>query len=261
MLEAAQHGDNAFVTLTYSDEFLPAGGTLVKKDVQDWLKRFRKAISPLRVRQFVVGEYGDVSDRPHYHAAIFGFPGCGRGMGYSHGRACECASCSIVRSTWGRGNVLVGTLTTESAQYISGYVTKKMTGKSDARLNGRAPEFAEPSRRPGIGRSAMDEVAKVLRELNLADGLSDVPTSLRHGTRLLPLGRYLRRYLRKSLGRDEKISQAAMDELSRQMFDVRMAARADAQNPSLKAHVKAANAGRVASVIARSKLRPKRGSL
>ena len=67
MLEAMCHGDNAFVTLTYEDDNVRS---LVPKDPQDWLKRIRKAVEPLRLRYYLVGEYGDISERPHYHVAL-----------------------------------------------------------------------------------------------------------------------------------------------------------------------------------------------
>ena len=64
MLEAGQYKDNTFVTLTYSPENEPDGSSLEPKHTQDWLKRFRKAIAPLRVRYYLVGEYGEQSWRP-----------------------------------------------------------------------------------------------------------------------------------------------------------------------------------------------------
>lgn len=33
MLEAGQYKDNAFVTLSYADDYLPAGGNVVPKDL------------------------------------------------------------------------------------------------------------------------------------------------------------------------------------------------------------------------------------
>lgn len=205
MLECTQHSDNCFVTLTYSDEHLPALNSLTPKDLQNFLKRFRKKISPLLVRFYAVGEYGDTTQRPHYHLAIFGYPSCLHGGSrYTKTRKNCCEPCDTIRDAWGLGLVHVGTLTTNSAQYIAGYVTKKMTSKSDPRLNGRHPEFARMSLRPGIGADAMHEVASTLMTFNLDTLQGDVPSALRTGSRLLPLGRYLRRRLRKLVGKEEK---------------------------------------------------------
>lgn len=117
------------------------------------------------------------------------------------------------------------------------------------------------SLRPGIGFTAMEEVARTIERFNLVDRMSDVPTSLRHGRRLLPLGRYLRRRLRVLLGRDPKISQEALDELAQEMLDVRLAARASEENPSIKSHILAKNKGKVAGITARSKINRKRVSI
>jgi len=40
--ESSLYDDNCFITLTYDDEFLPAGGTLVKRHFQLFIKRLRK---------------------------------------------------------------------------------------------------------------------------------------------------------------------------------------------------------------------------
>lgn len=205
MLESLLHKDNCFITLTYADEHLPKGGSLAPSEIQQWLKRFRFAIAPLRIRYYVIGEYGDATQRPHYHAAIFGYPKCRFGVSrYSRERKDCCDVCDTVRDTWGRGNVYVGSLETQSAQYVAGYVTKKMTRKDDARLKGRYPEFARMSLRPGIGADAMHDVASVFLQFNLEDLQGDVPSALRHGNRLMPLGRYLRRKLRLYAGMGEK---------------------------------------------------------
>lgn len=256
MLEAVQYKDNAFVTLTYSDEELPGtdrfpGGNLAPKDLQDWLKRFRKSVEPMKIRFFAVGEYGDQTERPHYHAAIFGFPTCSYGYSrYSTRITSCCPSCDNIKSTWGKGNVLLGVLETSSAQYIAGYVTKKMTAKDDDRLQGRHPEFARMSLRPGIGAGMMDEVASTL--LGLEDSHGDVPSAVRHGARLLPLGRYLRKRLRKVMGKDEKAPQATMDETWKEMYEMRAVAQETGK--TVKELLMEAGDGKVAQMAARQKI-------
>lgn len=193
ILESLKHQGSCFVTLTYSDEFLPEGGTLVPKDAQAFLKRLRKAVAPIKIRFYLVGEYGDKTFRPHYHLAIFGLPDTAY---QTIADAWSINGCPI-------GHVVVGTLTVESAGYIAGYVTKKMTKSDDPRLGGRHPEFARMSLRPGIGADAMDDVADVLYSKHgsreLAE-LGDVPGVLKHGGKSFPLGRYLKRKLREKMG-------------------------------------------------------------
>lgn len=242
MLEAGQNVDNAFVTLTYSDAYLTCGeggyATLVRKDLQDWLKRLRRKVEPARFRFFAVGEYGDRSWRPHYHVALFGYPCCEWGNSrYSNGVRNCCVACDMVRDTWGKGNVFLGTLENNSAGYISGYVTKKLTRADDTRLRGRVPEFARMSLKPGIGYNAMFDVADVMMLYRSSD--ADVPVCLDYGGRGKgrPLGAYLRRELRKMIGRDEKAPQAALDKIAAEMLPLRMVARLSEENPSFKQQV------------------------
>lgn len=261
LLESLCHADNSFITLTYDEEHLPPDGSLSPAHLRDFLKRFRKHIQPLRIRFYAVGEYGDESQRPHYHAALFGYPGCLRGMSsYSKTRPHSCCSvCDAVRLCWGQGNILSGTLTPESAGYIAGYVTKKMTAKDDQRLNGRYPEFARMSNQNGgIGANALHEVASEILRFNLVDREGDVPSALRHGSRLLPLGRYLRRKLRKMVGMDEKAPEATLAKISEEMLAVSDRAIANAKagkGPvSNKEVLMAQSANKAATIIAKSKI-------
>lgn len=187
MLESYMHEDNCFVTLTYSPEKLPPGGTLVPKDTQDWLKRLRFDLGEKKIRYYLVGEYGDESERPHYHAAIFGI---------GPDRA------DLINSTWGKGFTYVGDLTPHSAQYVAGYVTKKLTDKDDPRLKGRCPEFARMSRRPGIGATALGAIRDAVRTpsgLAAIESTGDVPFIIQVGDKSYPIGRYLRSRLRKMI--------------------------------------------------------------
>lgn len=142
ILESYMHADNSFLTLTYNDDHLPKNGSLDPEHFRLWIMRFRSAlvrysdrleIPRIRVRYFGVGEYGDQSERPHYHAALFGI-----------GPAFE----SMVAETWGKGHVMLSEFNDATANYVGGYITKKMTGFDDARLFGRHPEFRRISTKP-----------------------------------------------------------------------------------------------------------------
>lgn len=220
MLENLEHeGKSCFVTLTYAG----CPTDLDPSHTQRWLKRLRKALNvrePTRLRYHLVGEYGENTQRPHYHAALFGLRPCIGGPVIKG--VCQCLTCSDVRETWGYGHVHVGTLTRESAQYIAGYVTKKMTQRDDPRLNGRHPEFARMSLRPGIGATAMWNVASALMQYNL-EYKGDVPAVLDHSHRSYPLGRYLRSKLRTYVGKDAT-SIPQLEELAEKVRLVREAA-------------------------------------
>lgn len=222
MLEMTQHSQSSFVTLTYDDDHVPE--ELKPKDLQDWLKRIRKDIEPLRVRFYGVGEYGTLSGRPHYHLALFGYPVCER-LGTDLKRLRCCTWCSRLSDTWGKGAIHSGPLSGDSAQYICGYVTKKMTNKDDPRLEGKHPEFARMSRQPGIGVGFLENVTRELKYFNLEYTQSDVPVALRHGHKLLPLGRFLRGKLRESLGWEKTAPFSAQQEYALKMLDLQQAAK------------------------------------
>lgn len=69
--ELIQHQQNCFITLTYDDKNNPV--VLVKKHMQDFVKRLRKTIDPAKIKYFAAGEYGDQRLRPHFHIIIFGY--------------------------------------------------------------------------------------------------------------------------------------------------------------------------------------------
>lgn len=218
MLESVMHADCAFLTLTYDDEHLPEGGTLVPKHAQDWLKRIRRRMEPTPIRFFLVGEYGDSTWRPHYHVALFGVPSCARGQ-TEHREAYCCHMCRVFSESWGYGGVDAGSLTIKSAQYIAGYVTKKLTKRDDPRLGDRHPEFARMSLKPGLGAYSMEEVASVLKG-EYGDKLminGDVPHSLRHGVKWMPLGRYLRGKLREKVLASRETPEKAIQAYGLQM--------------------------------------------
>lgn len=229
MLEGLMHTASSFVTLTYADEHLSTIGTsengtatLVPKDFQDWLKRFRKRIEPLKIRYYGVGEYGELGERPHYHAILFGFPPCRSAQTKLRNGIVRCCDrCTVVSETWGKGNICLGTMGVHSAQYVCGYVTKKLTNANDPNtrewLKGRHPEFCRMSLRPGIGADAMHQVASDVMTLGLDVAQGDVPSALRHGARMLPLGRYLRRLLRTYVGLPAGAPQSTLDEVASKM--------------------------------------------
>ena len=243
MLEAQVHDASCFATLTYDDENIPEGGSLDPRDLQLSFKRLRR--TGVKFRYFAVGEYGDATNRPHYHVAYYGFRCTNGGSHYRRsGMAC-CATCHQVQETWGKGHVRLGELNTASAQYIGGYVTKKMTAKDDARLMGRHPEFARMSLRPGIGALAMHDVASTLLEHSLDTKMADVPSTLLHGGRARPLGRYLTRKLREAIGHDPAAPQSTIDAVAAQLQPLRLAARADSEAPSLREQIVKANQGKL----------------
>lgn len=195
LLEGYGHAFSCFVTLTYAPEHLPEDMSVSPRAVQLFLKRLRKKVGP--VRYFAVGEYGDMSARPHYHLILYG-----------------CSDVKAITDCWPYGHVKVGTLTSASARYVCGYVTKKMTKADDPRLKGRLPEFARMSLRPGIGANAAQALLRFMQGQLGEEYMrvhKDVPAAVRLEGSMLPIGRYIRNVIRKELGMEPRQSDEARE--------------------------------------------------
>ena len=72
--ELPYHQSSIFLTLTYDDDNLPPNASLSKSDLQKFFKRLRKDLSYVdrKIKYFAAGEYGPKTNRPHYHAIVFG---------------------------------------------------------------------------------------------------------------------------------------------------------------------------------------------
>lgn len=158
MHEAKKYRQSAFVTLTYDDDHCPKDGSLNKKHLQDFFKRFRFNHKK-QVRYFACGEYGDRSFRPHYHVAFFN-------VGFSDFKNLKSSKGGFMARSneWPFGFVHVGDLTIDSANYVAGYVLKKQTGKNSQIYEdlGVEPPFCVMSRRPGIGFDYVEENREML---------------------------------------------------------------------------------------------------
>lgn len=201
-MERLEHRDGLFVTLTYDDLNLPHviedGGQSWRRDGQLFMKRLRKAHGK-PVRYFMVGEYGTLSGRAHFHVCLYGeFDLYLDSMGFLR--------CSSVDGAWGMGHVQIGEVTPESAAYITGYVLKGWTHGDAVERDGLPPEFVRMSLRPGIGALCMPGWADRLMTRVGAAGLAqegDVITQFRMGAQWYPLGRYLSQKFRQEIGREK----------------------------------------------------------
>lgn len=269
-LESLSHDENSFITLTYDEKNLPPGGSLEQNVVSGTIKRIRSTIAPKRLRYFYVGEYGDQTYRPHYHISLFGL---------SAHTLCEVSSPSggtilatfaqIVQNSWNRGFTKVDEFNELTAQYVAGYVVKKLTNFNDPRLQGRVPEFARMSRRPGLGAAAMEIIATTLCEsghgMALIEDTGDVPRSLRIGRRTIPLGRYLLRRLREAVGFTpeyiQHIKQSGAYEKSVEMLSLLLAAQQNTPLATAKSAYLTEITQKLRQVESRASLHRKKGLL
>lgn len=157
--ENQMHDYSCFITLTYDDDNLPYGGTLVLDHFQKFMKRLRKAHG--KIRFFHCGEYGETTFRPHYHALIYGWKPDDPTL-FARTDEYNLYSSGVLTDVWGYGHATFGDVTFDTAAYTSRYVTKKITGEPAAsyyryvdedtgEIIDRKPPYATMSRRPGIG--------------------------------------------------------------------------------------------------------------
>lgn len=180
MHEKRMHQHSAFLTLTYDNKHLPAGNTLIKRDLQLFMKRLRKdgsLVGSGSVRFFACGEYGEKTHRPHYHLLLLSHTLPDLRV-ETHGPEYNLYSSNTLRGLWTAGNSVIGDVTFESAAYVARYCMKKITGPpAAAHYNGREPEFIVMSRRPGIGATYFE---RYQNEMFTHDNviINGVPSSL-----------------------------------------------------------------------------------
>lgn len=121
----------SFLTLTY--HHAPSQG-VSKRHVQLFLKRLRKKTGQ-GLRYFAVGEYGEKTQRPHYHILLFNYK-----------------DEKFVRSSWtyngkSLGILHFGKVTEASIMYTTKYVIQRAAWQDKT----RTPPFTLMSRAYGIG--------------------------------------------------------------------------------------------------------------
>lgn len=161
--EASMYEDNSFLTLTYSDENLPLDRSVSKAEFDLFIRRLIEHRGP--TRYFACGEYGDNTQRPHYHAIIFGEAWPDRFLWKRTPQGNLLFRSPTLEEIWGKGHCLIGDVTLTSAEYVARYTIKKVNG--DRResylyrgelnpVTGEMPwlaaeDFITMSRSPGIG--------------------------------------------------------------------------------------------------------------
>lgn len=155
---------NSFVTLTVDDahlqEIFPRA-SLTYEPYQLFMKRLRYKQAD-RVRFRMSAEYGEQDgQRPHYHALLFNLwpedakPWRKSGDGQLYRSA-------ALEELWPFGQVEFGRVVPQTAAYVNGYVTKKLSGEAArrqyARIDARTGEvyelrapFSRSSTVPAIG--------------------------------------------------------------------------------------------------------------
>lgn len=153
-----QEGKAQFITLTYNNSNLcraghrglkiartkqgDVGGNLNYKDCQLFFKRLRKMYKNKKIKYLICGEYGDLHNRPHYHAIIYG-------LNYEELN-------NKLEKLWNLGKVDISDIqiSEHAIEYVTGYVNKKRMSKINKIENylelGRTPPFLKFSK--GLGK-------------------------------------------------------------------------------------------------------------
>jgi len=179
--EASQWKYSSFITLTYKTP--PPGNSLCPDDTRNFIRRFRSVFKK-PFKYFLVGEYGENFDRPHYHALIFGYD-----FGLTNHKLTDdrrktsdlnflhntdALDCPELSNLWGLGFTSVGELTFDSAAYCAQYAMKKINGPQAATHYGsRHPEFMRTSQN-AIGKQYALQFANEIIQHNsvLSNGAS-----------------------------------------------------------------------------------------
>jgi hypothetical protein len=203
ILESYGHEKKSFITLTYNDENLPTNEighpTLVKDHLKTFFKNLRSRIEQ-PIRYYAVGEYGTSGGRginPHFHVLLYG---------------ADQEETNEITDSWrlpaGRGKkgelcgfVYIGDITHQSIAYVAGYVQKKTKYNQDMYDEYEIePEFSTMSNRPAIAAAAIPKFVELFKaKPDYLTEHGDVPYSVNHGSRALPLGDYLREKIREGL--------------------------------------------------------------
>lgn len=160
--ELGYHEDSIFITLTYDDDHLPPNSSLVKTDLVKFFKRLRRRldVDGRKIKYYACGEYGEETQRPHYHSIIFGMSlePQDKNLIMQCWPFCDWENKSIRKNSFGLAEA-------ESIAYVAGYIDKKFTGDlADAEyiLKNRESVFRLLSL--GIGKLFCDDNAQQLKQ-------------------------------------------------------------------------------------------------
>lgn len=175
--------NSCVITLTYDQAHLPRNGCLDHSHFQNFMKRLRNHRTRRQlgndkpIRYMMCGEYGGKTQRPHFHAIIFGETFDDRYTEQSLDGQVQQMS-SLLDDLWSQpapgttvptniGRATVDTFTFAGASYVAGYVAKKLQSTTNSQRMGPyqtttnargdirhipiSPEYRKVSTHPGLG--------------------------------------------------------------------------------------------------------------
>lgn len=155
---------------THTHEEKSTTASLSKGDLRGFTKRLNEHARRKfgkGVKYYACGEYGDRTQRPHYHIAVYGEDFSDDRQKWKRSNGNQLWRSSRLHELWPHGDADIGELTFESAAYIARYIMKKITGVKAAEHYRRTdergeeywlvPEFNVMSRRPGLAKEWFDQ--------------------------------------------------------------------------------------------------------
>lgn len=153
VIESTDYNDDEcyFLTLTYDNNFIFNAS---KDDYKSFIKGLRN--DGFKVRYFGCGEYGEHTNRFHFHLMIFGLKIPDLVSIGKNELGDLLFKSNFINKYWRFGFVTIGSFSFASAAYVARYCTKKVDDNS----------FIFMSNRPGIGANFLNDKKKVEAALN-----------------------------------------------------------------------------------------------
>ena len=109
-----------------------------------------------RIKYFACGEYGELEQRPHYHAIVFGLKPCESCWSCREkliGRIPDnpTGDCLLIRENWKMGNVHIGNVEAASCFYVAGYMKKQQWIGKEAKKKYETTHREPPFNTQSIG--------------------------------------------------------------------------------------------------------------
>lgn len=153
---------SVFITYTYNDLNIPISEngypTLDRAHHTLYMKRLRKQLKKEgytgTLKYYLVGEYGSMTHRPHYHSILFNLP-----QHYINNP-------HKVEKSWTHGNIQIDEVTPQSIAYVCGYVNKQKHFSNFGETDDRTPEFNFMSKGLGENYLTPAQIESMKRKLN-----------------------------------------------------------------------------------------------
>ena len=133
--ESITNTTGIFITLSYNNENLPktekGEPTLKKDDLRLFKNKLRQQLyrdtgERIKIKTFECGEYGQKKGRPHYHMILWGWKPKDLKPNKMNKNGDYLYSSNKLEKIWGKGLIIIGQITYESASYVARYTNKKI---------------------------------------------------------------------------------------------------------------------------------------